>query len=242
MRNACVALLFLGFQSAAAQTSVAPDTTRAAELLVVEQDWRGPEDSVVVRLRKGGVYRAEVLGTSAPLTAVAQDPPRYPAFVYQRDGAGADGSLVFELHPARSALHVLKLAGMTPGSEVVLRVYSNELEAQRFAQEKDRKWGIGLALAAGFHSSYRLEPVSGIDPAGGSAMEGCLVLDSGRGVSGCLGGGYESLPGMDYGIEWAFAEARVQLLSGRLIGDRLSQAGILFRAAQGGATRSRNID
>jgi hypothetical protein len=209
-------------------------------VLLVEHGWRaGTADSVVVFLKRDGVYRAEILGSAASITAIPASPPRYPAFVF-RVGT-TEAPEVFELHPARTGKHVLRLTGLAGGSEALLRIYSNDAEARVLVQQKDREWSMGLGLTAGRHSGYRVQPTSPDSP-GGSDVEACLILDSGRGVSGCFGGGYQSLSEIGYGVDWAFAEARAQIFARSFLGHELTQLGLTLRIAQGGITGSRGID
>jgi hypothetical protein len=240
MRSSCLVLLLVGASSVASQTRAASDSVRSPEVLLVEHRWRaGSVDSVVVFLKRDGVYRAEILGSVASLTAIPASPPRYPAFV-PRVGT-TEAPEVFELHPARTGKHVLRLAGFPGGSEALLRIYSNDAEARVLVQQKDREWGIGLGLTAGHHSGYRVQATSPDSP-GGSDVEGYVILDSGRGVSGCFGAGYQSLSEIGYGVAWAFAEARAQIFGRTFLGHELTQVGLSLRIAQGGITGSRSID
>ena len=241
MRSAWAVALFLAPASLAAQAAHSAHST--PPVLLLEHHWQADSaDSLIVVLKKDGVYWAEVLGGIGSLTAVPATPPQYPVFVEPHEEPTMEGARVFELHPARSGPHVLRLVGVPAGTTPRLRVYSDEAQARQAARARDRQWGIGLAVNGGVHSGYLLEPSLTSSPAVGSDVEACLLLDSGHGVGGCLGAGYQSVPGAAYGVEWAFAELRAQVLGRRLVGGALTQLGLAFRLAQGGATRARSID
>jgi hypothetical protein len=209
-------------------------------VLILQHDFvGGAPDSVAVTLRKTGYYRAELAGAAGTLLVRPSSGARWEALVVpvrMEDRAG-----IFEVHPGRSGTYWVQVAHLMEGRTATLRLYSDEPAARRIAVERERSWGIGLGLAAGFHTGYRLDPTGGLNPSGGGDVEGCILIETSSGLGGCLGIARQSLPDARVAVTWYFVEPRVRLLSRPLFGSSRTDLGLTLRIAQGSQIGSREI-
>jgi hypothetical protein len=218
-----------------------PLSDSATVVLVEHQFSANTADSVLVSLRKSGFYWAELEGGAGTPVVRPTSRGRWEALVVPRGPAGGGGPEVFEVHPGATEVHSVQVADLSPGTTVTLRLYGNPSEELRLKVARERSWGIGLGLAAGLHTGYRLDPTGGIQPGGGGDTEGCIIIESAIGLGGCLGIARQSLPDADASVIWYFIEPRMRLLSRPLFGSAQTDFGLSLRLAQGGETGPRNI-
>ena len=219
-----------------------PAADSATVVLAEHHFTAGTTDSVVLQLKKSGYYWAELEGNTGTLIIRPINGAKWEALVVPLSAQGNPGVEVFEVHPGSTGPHAVLVKVRSPGSSATLRLYGNEVEARAIAAREDRSWGIGLGLAGGFHSGYRLEPTGATNPAGGSDYEGCIIIESPVGLGGCLGVGRHNLPDADMTVTWFFIEPRLRLLSPRLLGSSRTDFGIALRIAQAGGSAPRPID
>ena len=140
-----------------------------------------------------------------------------------------------------SGPYVVRLAGLPPGAGAIVRLFGDSVTTRRASRRHDEGLAVGIALGAGAHSGYRLDPTGGEPPGGGGDVEGCVVAQSGTWFSACLGLARQRFPDADRTVTWYFIEPRVTLWSGSLAGSARTEVGVSLRIAQGGETRPRNI-
>jgi DNA gyrase inhibitor GyrI len=229
-----------GLAPAPAQAQ-SPDAVASGDApLVLEHRFvEGTSETVTVPLTRRVRYWAVLSGPGNPQFIPAQ---RYrpPALVVAATARGGDGETWFELHPGDTGPHYVRLTGLAEGSAVTLRVYRDDAQTAHDDQARDHDFAVGLSLGAGVHSAYRLDPTAGLAESG-SAIEGCLVADTGNWFSACLGGGRETLPGADLSVTWLFLEPRARLLHAGVLGGRRFDLGAAVRVAQATQVGRRGI-
>jgi hypothetical protein len=209
-------------------------------VLVVEHQFTGDlPDSVVVHLERSVFYLVEVSGGSGTPVAKPLRSHQFPAIVAST-GQAVGGTERFEMHTGWSGPHTVSLPGLAPGSTAVLKLYRDEAATRRAADSRDRDFAVGLLLAVGRHSGYRLDPTGGEPPAGGGDVEGCVLAESGGRFGACIGAARQSFPDADFAVTWFFVEPRFRLLSGTALGTSRTDVGISFRIAQGVETGPRH--
>jgi hypothetical protein len=200
----------------------------------------GSTETVTVRLERRVKYWVTLSGPGTPefLQTRRYHPPALVAPVGP-SGPGAAGE--FEVYPAETGVHVIRLTGLTPGSQVTIRVYRDDFETERMASLHDHDFAVGLYLGGGLHSGYRLDPTGGDPATHGSDLEGCLLADTGHWFSTCIGAGRQTLPSADLTLTWFFIEPRARVYSGHLVGDHRFDLGASVRVAQSPETGARHI-
>ena len=207
--------------------------------VVLEHSFTSQSDSAVVVLRKRVAYRAELSGSDS-LVITPLDAHHWPPLIVPT-GFASEGARVFEVHPTATGAYSVRVVGIRGASGVTLRIYGDKVETQRLAIGRERSWNIGLGLAAGLHSGYRLDPTGGADPSGGGDIEGYLLMEGGFPVSVYLGVARQSFPDAGFAETWYFIEPRLRLLSRTLLGTSRTDLGVMLRIAQGSEIGSREI-
>jgi hypothetical protein len=207
--------------------------------VLLDRRFMADADSAVIMLRKRAAYRVELLGSDS-LVITPVDPHRWPPLIVPA-GFGPDGVRVFEIHPSTTGEHSVRVLGMRADSGAVLVIYGDRVETRRLAAGRERNWTIGLGIAGGFHSGYRLDPTGGADPGGGGDLEGYLLMEGGFPVSVYLGVARQSFPDAAFVETWYFVEPRLRLLSRTLLGASRTDFGVMLRLAQGGEIGDREI-
>jgi hypothetical protein len=235
-----LAWLLLALAPVAAQAQSPAASAPSDTALVLEHRFtEGTSETVSVPLTRRVRYWAVLTGPGNPQFIPAQ---RYrpAALVVAAPGRGAGGESWFELAPGDSGPHYIHLSGLPDGSAVTLRVYRDDARTARDAEARDHDFAVGLSLGGGVHSGYRLDPTAGLAQSG-SAIEGCLVADTGHWFSACLGGGRETLPGADLSVTWLFLEPRARLLHTGAFGGHLFDLGAAVRVGQATQVGRRGI-
>ena len=218
-----------------AQVQTAPDSV-LGDTLLIDRPLTGVSDSFRITLVQGGQYRVSLSPGAATLEAISADKRLSTAFPARvREGAGANPTII-ELYPPRTADYVVRVrsaAGLVGGR---IQVWSDRKLAESKQEQRDRAWGIGLGLAAGWHSGY----YTGADDANGgqsgSALETCILVGSSGPVSGCLGFTRQELGSDVNAISWFFIEPRVRLVSIHSLGRPLDVI-LSARLGQGSSER-----
>jgi hypothetical protein len=224
---ACGVLCAVPTEPARAQVVAGPgDGTR---VLVLEHRFGADEaDSVAVALVRGVVYRAELTGAGT-LLIVSRRRGGPSAFLVPVAGAAADAPRHFEVYAVQAGAHVVRVADVPPGTAVTLRLYQDVALGRRIAERRDRGTAIGLLVAGGIHSGYRLDPAGDPTPRGGRDAEGCLLIEPGDRLGTCVGAGRQSFPAESLSVTWAFIEGRVRLASTRLLFGWRTDLGVAAR-------------
>lgn len=225
-----VSLLLVGSSLLAAQErATARDSAR---VLLLEHRF-GPDSagSVVVSLERGVVYWVEVTGPGTPVFQPVRRRPR-PAFLVPIGEGAGDQPRRFEVYAMQAGVHMVSLSDLPPGTAATLRLYWDVVETRRIAEKLDRQLAVGLLVAGGFHSGYRLDPIGGPDPQGGSDVEACMLVETGQTFGTCMGVGRQSFPDAGFAATWLFLEQRGRLVSGRFWGGRRTDLGAALRYSQ----------
>lgn len=222
----CASLLLATPSLTAQNEASARDSAR---VLLLEHRF-GPDsaESIVVNLERRVVYWAELTGPGTPAFLPLRRRPR-PAFLVPIAAGPGDEPQRFEVYAIQAGSHRVSLADLPPGTVATLRLYQDVFESQRIAEKLDRQLAVGLTLASGFHSGYRLDPTGGADPDGGTDVEGCLLAEAGGRFGACIGVGRQSFPDAGFTATWLFLEQQSRLISGRLLGDRRTDLGAAVR-------------
>jgi hypothetical protein len=210
----------------AAQTDASPpDSGRV--LLLEHRFGVDSAGSIVVTLERRVVYRAELTGPGTPVLQPLRSRPR-PAFLVPIEQPFGTEPRRFEVYAMQAGPHTVTLADLPPGSVATLRLYQDVGESRRIAAKLDRELAVGVTVASGFHSGYRLDPTGGADPDGGTDVEGCLLAEVGR-FGTCLGVARQSFPDAGFSATWLFIEQQGRLASGHLLGARRTDLGAVLR-------------
>ena len=221
--------LFVVLSAAAA----AAQTPSPATELILEASFTGPADSAIVDLARGRVYRIEYSGATGVPRVNLMDRRRTRAFLNPR----GDGS--FELYPAESDLHLLRVEALRPGDTARVRVLADPTATtanrERRSERRGRTLAVGITAGGGAHDAYLFtggaaEFAGGID--GGTDLEAGLWAGAPRSVfSAVLGVTHQSATGASPAVTWFFIEPRARLWhSGQLEAGgtvRLGMASIL---------------
>jgi hypothetical protein len=217
-----VLALALGVAPLAAQDAAVGPT-------VIERRFEsGLPDSVLIKLRDGVVYWAEVVGPGAPLFRAVHRYHGVALVVPHEDR----NSRRFEVHPGATDTYIVTIEGRAPEMPSTLRLVLDEPATRRRAEERERDLAVGLLLGAGAHTGYRLDPTGGLDPRGGGDFEACVMVQPGGPVDACLGVGREDFPDADFSVTWIFVEPRLRILSRPLLGGSLTDLTAAFRLSQ----------
>jgi hypothetical protein len=199
----------------------------------------GSADTVTLRLERRVKYWATLSGPGTPEFLQTQRYHR-AALVVPMEPSSPGTAREFEVYAAETRVHVIRLTGLTPGSQVTIRVYRDDFETERMAFLHDHDFAVGLYLGGGVHSGYRLDPTGGAAAHGGD-VEGCVLADTGHWFSTCIGAGRQTLPSADLTLTWFFIEPRARVYSGHLVGDHRFDVGASVRVAQSPETGARHI-
>jgi hypothetical protein len=134
----------------------------------------------------------------------------------------------YEVHAFREGPHTVTLADLPSGGAASLRLYQDVGETQRIVERRERSLSVGVALAGGIHSGYRLDPTGGAEPRGGADYEGCLLLETGSRLSTCLGAARQSFPDA-FDVTWLFLEERARIGTAALVAGRRTDFSIALR-------------
>lgn len=200
----------------------------ARELILEHRFDADASGEVVVNLARRIVYWVELTGQGTPVFAQAQRRFRDPFLALIAEGAG-DIPRRFELHSRHTGPHRVTLSGIPSGSTAILRIFRDVLETERISEKRDRSLAVGLVLAGGVHSGYRLDPTGGLDPAGGGDVEGCFLAEAGERWGTCLGVGRQRFPDAGFTATWLFIEQRGRILSRRSFSSRRLDLGASLR-------------
>ncbi len=235
----CVSLLLVTPPLLAAQDQASPRDT--GRVLLLEHRF-GPDSAgqTVVTLERQVVYWVELTGPGTPVFQPIRGRPR-PAFVVPIvEGAGHQPRR-FEVYALQAGPHVLTLADLPPGTTTLLRLYRDVVETGRITAKRERQGALGLSIAGGLHSGYRLDPTGGADPHGGNDVEGCLLLEAGDRFGTCVGVEWQSFPDAAYAVTWLFIEQRARLLTGSIVGRR-TDLGAALRYGQALSAGPRHLN
>jgi hypothetical protein len=224
---------------AAQERPVAPDTAR--ELMLEIRFSRGSVDTGSVRLERGIVYWAEISGPGTPVFQPQGGRPLPPLVVPLERAEGAPAR-AYEVHAYQARPHLVTVTDLSSAASGVLRLYRDAARTRGIAERRDRRVATGLLAAGGFHTGYRLVPTGAADPAGGTDLEACLLVEAGGWWGGCIGVGRQSMPDARYFVWWMFLEGRARLLTGQLLGDHRTDVGVALRLSQGLDAGPRSLD
>lgn len=195
----------------------------------------GADDSALVHLERGRVYRAELAGPRGELRIEHARRRSEPALVVPIPARSVVGRAVFEVYARESGTHVLRVSGLRPGEAVQVRLDADSIETQAQELRREdrlaRKWTLGLRGGAGRQSSFALSPT--VNAGGGISLDGALRFASaGFPVALALGVTTQAASDDSQSITWFYAEPEVRVLrSGNL------ELALLGRFAMGNAER-----
>jgi len=207
-----------------------PDTTLGDTLLVATRFASPFSDTISLPLYRNGQYRVAVLPGDAQLR-VRPVTGKADAFV-ARARLGSNGrSSVFEVSPIVTAMHRVTVSQVTPQDTVSIWIWADRPREAGLRERREREWGVGLLVAAGYHSGYRTH--SSDPSAKGSAdfLAGVLIGSSRR-LSLLVGVFQDSRYAGSHSVTGVLAEPRVQLVRTRL-GGRALVLEAVGRIAQG---------
>jgi hypothetical protein len=233
-----LALLVFPLHVVAAQDAAPADSGR---VLIYEHRFvEGLAERAEVELERPVMYWAEVIG---PGTPAFQPAGRYgfAALVVPAGEPADDRPRWYEVHVGKSGPHLIRLTGLPLGGEPTLRVYRDDIQTRRLADEHDRDFAVGLSFGAGAHTGYRLEPTGGANPGSGSDVEGAIVAESGDWFGAAIGVGRQSFPDAGLSVTWFFIEPKARLLTRQFFGRRRTDFGASIRFADAPETGPRHI-
>ena len=235
----CGMLLVTPLETLFAQGGAAPsDSTR---VVMFEHQFGGDNaDSVALTLTRGVVYRAELTGTG---TLVIESRRRggAQAFLVPLGSAAGDALRRFEVYAVQTGPHVVRVSDLPPGTVVTLRFFQDVTLGGRIAERRNSGFAIGLLVAGGAHSGFRLDPAHDARPQGGRDVEGCLLIEPGGRFGACVGAGRQSFPGESLSVTWAFLEGRVRLASVHLPSGLHTEVGATVRFSEALSSGSLNV-
>jgi hypothetical protein len=235
----CVGLLLASSSLLVAQEgAIGRDSAR---VLLLEHRF-GPDSAgtIVVRLERRVAYWVEVTGPGTPEFEPIRRRPLAAFLVPIAEGQG-DHPRRFELYAVQAGPHQVSLSDLPPGTSATLRLYRDVLETRRIAEKRDREFSVGLVVAVGFHSGYRLDPTGGANPAGGGDAEGCLVAETGNRFGTCIGVERQTFPDAGFTATWLFVEQRARLVSTSVVGRR-TDLGAALRYSQALSAGPRHLN
>lgn len=199
----------------------AQDQARDSGRVLLLEHQFGPDSAgqTLVTLERRVVYWVELIGPGTPALQPIRSRPR-PAFVVPLAEGAGDEPRRFQVFAMQAGPHVVTLADVPPGTRAMLRLYRDVVETRRISVKLDREAAVGLSIAGGLHSGYRLDPTGGADPRGGRDVEGCALLEAGDRFGTCAGVQWQSFPDAAYAVTWWFLEQRARLWAGSVAGRR----------------------
>lgn len=223
-----VSLLLVAPASVVAQG--APSVLDSTQVLLLEHEFVGPMDTILVTLERRVVYRVETTGSQGMPTFLSARGSRWPALVVPEDDRAANGLRRFEVHAGTTGPHVVSWSGAAADGAATLRLYRDHAETRRMSEAHDRGFAVGLLMGGGFHTAYRLDPLDPGHP--GGDVESCVLAESGQWFSACIGMGRQALPRAGFSVTWFFLEPRARLASGRLVGSSRTDLSAALRLGQ----------
>lgn len=209
-----------------------PDTTLGDTLLAYLEVQPDQRDSVIVSLRRHGQYRVLLSRPhfSASAIPLKRAPPALIADVTPQSPVSYT---ILELHPYATGPHAVFTAAS--GDTVHIWLWADRAEERRSAEARDREWGIGLLVGAGYHSGYRIRPADPTPAAASADFETGLLFGSSGRLSGLLGVTMQPRYSGAESVLWAFAEPRLRLLRYSAM-HRPTSLDLAFRIGQGAAS------
>ncbi|HEY7682099.1 MAG TPA: hypothetical protein VH879_05615 [Gemmatimonadales bacterium] len=209
----------------------------SGDTLLVREVFPGPgPDTVLITLRFHGEYSILVSPASARLSLHPIGKGR-AAFVALVSTGAVDGSARFEVHPYVSGPHYLVVSPTVPTDTVEFSVWGNPLLEAANKAERERLWGIGVLVAAGYLSGYATQGSDRFPATGSADIEGGLLVGSSARLSGLLGAGYQARYSGSQPIVWVFIEPRVAVIETALAHHQFV-TGIGLRLGQGNSART----
>jgi hypothetical protein len=124
----------------------------------------------------------------------------------------------------------------------MLRLYRAVGVTRGVAERRDGGFALGVVVAGGVHSGYRLDPTGGAAPRGGSDLEACLLAETTDRLGTCLGLARQAFPDAGFSVTWAFIEERLRLASTTFLGGRRTDLGASLRYSAGFSVGPRAVD
>jgi len=214
----------------------------SARVLVLEHRFTADSiQPVPVTLQTRVVYWAEVTGPGTP-DFQAIDRHGRPVLVLLIDSTSVSEMRRFEVHVFRNTSYGVTLSGVPPGASATLRLYHDVIETHRIAAKRERALAVGVHVAGGLHSGYRLDPTGGADPRGGSDFEACLLAETGSRFSTCVGASRQAFPDAGLNVTWLFIEERARVGTAALLAGRRTDFGVALRFSRGPKVGPRALD
>lgn len=215
-------------------TAQVPDTTLGGTLLAQSLLTPPYLDTLQVPLQRRGLYWIAVWPPATGLHVVAIDAHRTVAYALRiREGAGTRPTII-EVHPRTTATHAILISPSQATDTIRISVYSDPKTEAQIQARRERVWGIGLAVAAGYHTGYRIQALEASAKASTDEEGGLLFGSSGR-LALLLGAGYDHRYAGAPAVTVVFAEPRLRLARWSL-GTRAMTIEICVRAARGSAS------
>ena len=225
-----VLMLSVGVQTLTAQDGV----------LILEHRFGADSDAITLPLRRQVVYKAELTGLGTLIIELMEKRPR-PAFLVPI-GDTTMQLRRFEVYALEDGAHTVRVTGLPTGDSALLRVYRDTVETERIARKLDLDARIGVSVAGGVHSGYRLDPTGGANPRGGADIEACVLLEIGNRAGTCAGVARQSFPDAGYSGTWFLLEERVRLVSHQFLGTHNTDLSAAIRWSKGAKIGPRNHD
>lgn len=213
-----------------------------ADSIVLHHIFTPTTPTAHVAFRRNVVYRAELRGSGLglrirALAAHGRNP--FTGLIGTLPGDEPGG--VYQIYGADSGAYEASLTTVTGATSLDIYL-DRKLSAERLARANRPRWTIGLEVSAGAHGGYQIgstyistgpsgDRIPTDTDDGGTAIEGCLSIRSGRRFSGCLGFEHQSRPGDDMSVDWFFIEPRFAAYQSQ--GTHPVEAGVSMRLAQG---------
>lgn len=232
VRRAGRGLLLLGTLAAPSGTAAqVPDTVMGDTLLAYREVTALRQDSLVLVLRRHGQYRVLL---SQPLMSVVANPLKRgrQAFAAQVTPGQFAPYTILEVHPYSTGEYNLTVTGFATTDTVRFWLWADRGEELRSRERRDRQWGIGLLVGAGYHTGYR---VQSIDPAAAKSspdFEAGLLFGSSGILSGLIGVTHQARYSGAGNVFWVFAEPRVRAYHAKRPGLPVD-VDLAFRIARG---------
>jgi hypothetical protein len=221
-----------------------PDTAAAdsADVLVLDQDFTGPNQFVRVFLQDGQVYRAELSSPDVTLEIRGLDrATKLPRIYPFLPSDAPSGTSIVEVYPQVDAEYEIRSVASS-GSAIAtrMRLYRDvKASRRRYAVRNTPGWQIGMELASGWHSGFfqsSAPPALGSTAESGMDLETCFTARSAPGVprlAMCVVGlGYQTQQGAK-SILWLYTEPRLRLFGRVRPGRSNWELGALLRFGVG---------
>ncbi len=215
-----------------------PDTVMGDTLLAYREVTAASQDSLVVFLRRHGQYRVLL---SRSLLSIVVNPLKRgrPAFVAAVTPGQSAPYTILEIHPYATGAHNLTVTDLVPEDTVRFWLFADQQEELGFRERRDRLWGIGVLIGAGYHTGYRVRPIDPAPPGSSGDIEAGLLLGSSGVLSGLLGVTYQTRYAGAENVTWVFAEPRVRVYRAKTRGSPVD-VDLAVRIGQGNSARTTN--